>query len=86
MILGLGLTSEFFTRSSPEGCRVNFPSAPDTRWPSFSQVMAGSGLPLAVQGRRAWEPSMVDKSGRPFSITGGTAERWMLIWGWVELL
>lgn len=35
--------------------------------------MSGSGLPLATQGRRAWEPSVADRSGRLLSITGGTA-------------
>lgn len=54
---------------------VNFPSAPDTGWPSFSQVMVGSGLPLAQQGKRTWEPSVVDRSGRPVLITGGTVGR-----------
>lgn len=68
-------TSEFFTSSSPEGWMVNFPSAPDKGWPSFSQVMLGSGLPLAAQGKRAWEPSVADRSGRPGSITGGTVRR-----------
>lgn len=51
---------------------VNFPSAPDTGWPSFSQVMLGSGLPLAVQGKRAWAPSVMDRLGRPVLIAGGT--------------
>lgn len=69
---GQGLTSEFVTSSSPEGWMVNLPSVPDTGWPSFSQAMSGSGLPLATQGKRAWEPSVVDRSGRPVSITGGT--------------
>lgn len=69
------LTSEFLTSSSPEGRTVNFPTAPDTGWPSFSQVMWGSGLPLAVQGRRAWVPSVADRSGRPVSIEGGTVGR-----------
>lgn len=72
---GQRLTSRSFTSSSPEGWMVNFPSAPDTGWPSFSQVMLGSGLPLAAQGKRAWEPSVVDRSGRPVSITGGTVGR-----------
>lgn len=69
------LTSEFFTSSSPEGWRLYLPWAPDTLtgWPSFSQWMSGSGLPLATQGRRAWEPSVADRSGRLLSITGGTA-------------
>lgn len=69
---GWTLTSEFLTSSCPDGWMLNLPSAPDTGWPSFSQVMSGSGLPRAVQGRRAWEPSVVARSGRPVSITGGT--------------
>lgn len=70
--LGPGLTSECFTSSPPEGWMANLPSTADTGRPSFSHVMSGSGLPLAVQGKRAWEPSMADRSGRPASITGGT--------------
>lgn len=70
---GQALTSEFFTNSSPEGWMVNFPSASDTGWPSFSQVMLGLGLPLAVQGKRAWAPSVMDRSERPVLIAGGTA-------------
>lgn len=69
---GQTLTSEFFTNSSPEGWMVNFPSAPDTGWPSFSQVTLGSGLPVAVQGKRAWVPSVMDRLGSPVLIVGGT--------------
>ena len=54
---------------------VNFPLAPDTGWPSFSQVTLGSGLPVAVQGKRAWAPSVMDRSGSPVLIAGGT------VWG-----